>query len=112
MPAALEDTDSGALWRRGRRGYVEQLGGSVRERTRGERADNIESAIACYQAALRVRTEAALPVDWAATQNNLGNAYSDRIRGERADNLESAIACYQAALRVYTETALPEDCGR
>jgi CHAT domain-containing protein len=79
------------------------------ERIRGERADNLETAIACYRDALKVRTFDAFPVDWAATQNNLGVAYFCRILGERAENLETAIACYQEALKVMTFDAFPQD---
>jgi predicted LPLAT superfamily acyltransferase len=78
-------------------------------RIRGERADNLEQAIAAYQSALQVYTRDAFPQAWAITQNNLGNAYGDRIRGERADNLEQAIAAYHNALQVYTREAFPED---
>ncbi len=56
--------------------------------SKGNAGENLEIAIACYQAALQVRTREAFPKDWAATQNNLGDAYSDRIRGERGENLE------------------------
>ncbi|WP_204105512.1 MULTISPECIES: tetratricopeptide repeat protein, partial [Spirulina sp. CCY15215] len=75
----------------------------------GSRANNIEIAIACYQAALQVLTRDAFPQDWATTQNGLGAAYRNRIRGERGENLEQAIACYQAALQVYTREAFPQD---
>ncbi len=76
---------------------------------RGERADNLEDAIASYKNALQIRTRDAFPVDWAQTQNNLAAAYSNRIRGERADNLENAIASYQNALQIYTLDAFPQD---
>ncbi|MFK0733931.1 MAG: CHAT domain-containing protein, partial [Gloeotrichia echinulata HAB0833] len=78
-----------------------------RDRILGERADNLEKAIAAYQAALEVYTREAFPVEWASTQNNLGTAYRDRILGERADNLEKAIATYSAALQVYTRESFP-----
>jgi tetratricopeptide (TPR) repeat protein len=74
------------------------LGLAYADRLRGERGENLERAIECYQAALEVRTRAAFPQDWAMTQNNLGNAYRNRIRGERGENLERAIAAYSAAL--------------
>jgi CHAT domain-containing protein len=85
------------------------LGTAYSNRIKGERADNLENAIAAYQEALSVYTRTAFPEDWAMTQNNLGTAYSNRIKGERADNLENAIAAYQEALSVYTRTAFPED---
>uniref|UniRef100_UPI00195099B0 CHAT domain-containing protein n=1 Tax=Spirulina sp. CCY15215 TaxID=2767591 RepID=UPI00195099B0 len=85
------------------------LGTAYSDRIRGERGENLELAIACYQAALQVRTPEAFPQDWAGTQNNLGNAYRKRIRGERGENLEEAIACYQAALQVRTRDAFPQE---
>ena len=74
-----------------------------------DRADNLEKAIAAYEAALTVWTREALPREWASTQNNLGFAYASRIRGDRADNLEKAIAAYEAALTVCTREALPRE---
>jgi hypothetical protein len=65
-------------------------------RIRGERADNLERAIALYEGALTIHTRDAFPTDWARTQNNLAVTYGYRIRGERADNLERAIALYEA----------------
>lgn len=78
----------------------------------GDRAENLGRTIECYQAALRVHTEAALPADWAMTQNNLGNAYREVPTGDRAENLRRAIECYEAALRVRTEAAFPADWAR
>ncbi len=70
-------------------------------------------AVAAYRAALRVRTEAAHPVDWAMTQNNLGTALQAqgaRVGGEAgAGLLGEAVAAYRAALRVCTEAAHPVD---
>ena len=40
----------------------------------GDRGENLRRAIACYEAALRVWTEADFPSDWATTQFNLGLA--------------------------------------
>jgi tetratricopeptide (TPR) repeat protein len=87
------------------------------DRILGDRAENQELAIDCYQQALQVRTRSALPQDWALTQNNLGTAYQNRILGDspeerlrqRAENLELAIDCFQQALQVRTQQALPRD---
>ncbi len=73
----------------------------------GDRAENLKKAIACFEAALRVRTERDFPVDWAMTQINLGNAYGHLPTGDRAENVKKAVACYEAALRVYTEREFP-----
>ncbi len=75
----------------------------------GKIALNKELAIAAYEKALEVITQAADPEGWALIQNNLGNTYSFRIRGDRAENIEQAIAAYQNALLVYTQSALPQD---
>jgi len=85
------------------------LANAFANRIRGERADNLEKAIAAYEAALMVFTREALPREWATTQNSLANAFVNRIRGERADNLEKAIAAYEAALMVFTREALPRE---
>ncbi|MGB3510504.1 MAG: CHAT domain-containing tetratricopeptide repeat protein, partial [Microcoleaceae cyanobacterium] len=83
------------------------LGIAYSDRITGDKAENIESAIAAYQNALQVRTQKDFPMDWAMTQNNLGIAYSDRITGDKAQNIESAIAAYQNALQVLTLEANP-----
>ena len=79
------------------------------DRIRGERAENIEKAIAFYKSALEVYSRDAFPQNWAMTQNNLAIAYKNRIRGERAENIEKAIACYKAALEVRTRDAFPQN---
>jgi tetratricopeptide (TPR) repeat protein len=78
------------------------------ERIRGEKAENIEVAIASYTAALTVYTRDAFPEYWAGTQNNLATAYTERIRGEKAENIEVAIASCTAALTIRTRDAFPE----
>ncbi|TAG59291.1 MAG: hypothetical protein EAZ28_12005, partial [Oscillatoriales cyanobacterium] len=76
-------------------------------RIRGEKAQNLELAIAAFEASLEVWTRDAFPEDWARSQNNLASAYQDRIRGEKAQNLELAIAAFEASLEVYTRDAFP-----
>ena len=85
------------------------LGTAYRDRIRGDKADNLENAIAAYIQALEVSTRTDFPVQWAMTQNNLGIAYFKRIRGDKADNLENAIAAYNEALKVRTRTDFPVD---
>ena len=88
------------------------LGAAYRNRLRGDRAANLERAIACFEAALQVRTQADTPQGWGMTQNNLGNAYHSRLRGDRGENLERAITCYEVALTVHTLTHTPHDWAR
>ena len=72
-------------------GTNDQFAAAYYSRIKGERADNLEQAITCYQQALEVTTRQVLPLEWATTMNNLALAYSNRIKGERADNIELAI---------------------
>ncbi len=85
------------------------LAGAYCDRIRGDRANNLERAIASSTEALKVHTFDAFPQDWAYTQNNLGYVYSHRIRGDRADNLERAIAAFNEALKVHTFDAFPKN---
>jgi Tetratricopeptide repeat len=74
----------------------------------GDKASNMEIAIAGYEIVLKFITREALPIDWAATQNNLALAHYYRIKGDRAENIENAIASFTAALTVRTREALPQ----
>jgi tetratricopeptide (TPR) repeat protein len=77
------------------------------DRMRGDRTENLQRAIACYEQALRFRTPEAAPLDYAMTQNNLGNAYSELPTGDRGQNLEKAIACLNTASSILTAEAFP-----
>jgi len=76
------------------------LGNENSQASLGNRSENLQRAIACYTDALRVRTEADFPQDWAMTQYNLGTAYLDRwrLQANRFD-LEPALSCFEAAER-------------
>ena len=78
-------------------------------RIRGDRAENIEQAIAAYQQSLTVRTQTAMPVEWAHHHDEPGDRLLQRIRGDRAENIEQAIVAYQQCLTVMTQSALPVD---
>ncbi len=65
------------------------LANAYSNRIKGERAENLEQAIACYKAALEVYTRNAYPERLGKdVKDNLGTAYFDRIKGERAENIE------------------------
>jgi CHAT domain-containing protein/tetratricopeptide (TPR) repeat protein len=81
-------------------------------RPTGVRADNIETAIGHFEAALPSWTFDSDPQNWATLRNNLGIAYWARIRGERGDNQERAIAHFQSALRVFTRETAPQEWAR
>ncbi|MEC4851959.1 MAG: tetratricopeptide repeat protein, partial [Jaaginema sp. PMC 1079.18] len=71
----------------------------------GQRALNLEIAIAIYNIALDFFPQTTSATAWAAIQNSLGLVYGERITGDRADNIEKAISAYEAALQVYTREA-------
>jgi CHAT domain-containing protein len=77
--------------------------------TSGDRAENLDRAIAAYTQALQILTPERSAQDWATLQNDLGIAYQDRIRGERADNLEKAITAFESALTIRTRDAFPRE---
>jgi tetratricopeptide (TPR) repeat protein len=69
----------------------------------------LEEAVAAYRAALAERTRERVPLDWAATQNNLGTAL--KTLGERESGtarLEEAVAAFDACLTV-VETVWPAE---
>ncbi|WP_293085711.1 hypothetical protein [Okeania sp. SIO3B5] len=77
---------------------------------RGNKAENIEMAIASLQLALMVYTKQDLPLKWAETQNNLAIAYGKKIIGDKAENLETAITAFQNSLQIFTPENLPIEC--
>ncbi|MEA5514472.1 CHAT domain-containing protein [Nodularia sp. UHCC 0506] len=84
----------------------------MQEFPRGNRANNLEIAIAGYEIVLTVFTQDRFPYEWATTQNNLGAAYSHRIQGTKSENLELAIFCYQQALQEYARDRFPNEWAR
>jgi tetratricopeptide (TPR) repeat protein len=70
-----------------------------------------EKAVRHYSSALRVRTEEADPVRFAATAQNLGTAYRELPGGDRVANLREAIGWYCAAFRVYAGEHMPGKCA-
>jgi tetratricopeptide (TPR) repeat protein len=72
---------------------------------RGERASNLERAIAYYKDLLENQLTIGDRLGVANTLKALGDAFLSRIRGERASNYEQAIAYYEKALAIYREIA-------
>ncbi len=68
----------------------------------GDRAANLEIAIAGYETALRVYSYETFREQWAEIQINLGIAYEERLRGNQAEKWEQAITCYENAGQVFT----------
>ncbi|MDX2205057.1 MAG: CHAT domain-containing protein [Hyphomicrobiaceae bacterium] len=78
------------------------------DRVRGDRAQNIEAAIAALNATAEVMTREAAASYWASISINLSKAYWHRIEGRRADNLERAIEAAEAALAVLSREKAPD----
>jgi len=76
------------------------LGEAYRNRIRGEKPKNLETAITYFKAALEVHTAKDFPQEWVRLQNNLGLAYSEYIWWKSSDYLEAAIDCYLDVLKV------------
>src|SRR5262249_55200911 len=80
---------------------------------RGGGTARLEEAVVAYHAALEERSQKWLPLDWAATRNNLGIALS--TLGERRDGtqrLEEAVTACHAALTEYPRKRVPLDWAR
>ncbi|MBS9772431.1 MAG: CHAT domain-containing protein, partial [Trichodesmium erythraeum GBRTRLIN201] len=72
------------------------LGNAYSDRIRGDKAQNIEAAIAAYEQALLVRTLEADPINHLQTTNNLGNLYFDNQNWQlAADNYKKAITAVE-----------------
>lgn len=67
----------------------------------GNRASNIEIAIAASEGALLVYEENT--INWAGVHSGLGRAYRNRIYGDSRQNLKKAIDFYHNALAFYTK---------
>ena len=79
--------------------------------TLGEQSGNnkpLEQAVDAFRETLKEYTQDRVPLQWAATQNNLGNALA--IWGKReagTQRLEQAVDAYREALKEYTQDRVP-----
>jgi CHAT domain-containing protein/tetratricopeptide (TPR) repeat protein len=105
--AALEllRTERSANWARAQFG----LGAALLDRVRGDRADNIERAVAALISAASVMTRERAPSHWAGIQVLLSKAYWHRLAGAKTENLERAIEYARAALAVVSREREPGD---
>lgn len=73
-----------------------------------DRETNLQKAIACYQSASLVYTEADFPQDWAKIQNALGVAYRHLSSGNKVANLQKSLSYFDLALRVQNIEHFPQ----
>ena len=71
------------------------LGDAYSDLPSGDRSENLRRAIACYEAALRVYTEADYPADWAEIQNDCGLVF------EALGDLPKASAAFSSYPRFF-----------
>ncbi len=79
-----------------------------RESGQVELIRRLEEAVAAFREALKEFSRERVPLQWAATQNNLGVAL--RALGAResgAEKLEQAVVAYREALKEYTRARVP-----
>jgi len=93
-------------------GVIGNFSNLIQQFPGGDRGNNLEIAIAGYEAISNVFNRDNFPDIWAGTQNNLAAAYGDRVYFDREENLDRAVACYENALQVYTLTEFPEEWAR
>ncbi len=92
------------------------LGAAYSDRIRGDRAQNLEAAIAAFTASLEVSTRQAFPVDWAETTFNVALLYAqmalsafeqnDTTQGQRL--LHQALTEMQSTLIIFTADGFPD----
>ncbi len=75
----------------------------------GDRAENLQRAIVCYQEALRFYTPESAPLEHARTHIGLGAAYGALPTEDRTENLQHAIDSFQESLRSRVLEATPLD---
>ncbi|MBD2409581.1 hypothetical protein FACHB389_09125 [Nostoc calcicola FACHB-389] len=80
----------------------------ILEFSKGNKAINIEIAIAGYDLITSVFTRETCPEQWAGCQIDLGVAYRRRVYGDRSSNLEQAILCYKNSLQVINSKTFAE----
>ena len=85
------------------------LGNAWQSLPTGDKGENLNKAIAAYEAALTVQTKADHPTNWARTQNNLGAVWFKLPTGNKGDNLLRAIAAFDDALTVFTKDSFPRE---
>ena len=73
----------------------------------GDRAQNIENAIAAYHLSLEVFTRRSHPREWGLVNIGLGPAYFERIQGNRSENAEKAIAALESAFQTISKETMP-----
>jgi tetratricopeptide (TPR) repeat protein len=86
---------------------IGNFGNLVQDFPLGNKAVNMDLAIACHELLAEIFTIEDEPEIWAQMQNNIADAYWHKPSGDRSDNLEFAIDTYHSALKVYNKGDYP-----
>lgn len=63
---------------------------------------HLQESVTAFRLALEERTRERVPLDWAATQNNLGNALANLGKRESGTTrLQESVAAYRLALEEF-----------
>lgn len=89
-----------------------RLGDALRDRTMGDRQDNLGRAATAYLDALRTLSPNDNPISWARAQFGLGSIYLIRDAGAGKDDLEKAIERLEAAFKVRLTHGLNSDLAQ
>lgn len=101
--AALGDTQLG--YHKAFASY--NLGNAYSDRLLGDKTDNQERAIRCYNQALQFFTPDHFPQRWANAHSDLGITYLERQHGDPVENRRLAITHFEQALRVLAPGTQP-----
>lgn len=85
------------------------LGSAFHQFTQGDRATNIELAIASFQQCFVTLTRETQPYAWAGLSMDFATSWKDRILGDKRENINNAIAAYKQCLSVMTREKAPDD---
>ncbi|MFF5310835.1 CHAT domain-containing protein [Streptomyces massasporeus] len=78
------------------------LGDALLDDRTGDRAQNVEDALAALQASLSRQSRTARPILWAITMNDVARAHMERVRGNAEVNASHAHATFRQALDIFT----------
>jgi hypothetical protein len=86
---------------------IGMFGYLMQEFTLGDKAQNLEISIKCYQLSAQFFTNTNAET-WCVTLGRLAFVYSKRLMGDRSKNMEASIDCCRLALKKVTKDNAPQ----
>ncbi|WP_353930457.1 CHAT domain-containing protein [Okeanomitos corallinicola TIOX110] len=86
---------------------IADFGTLIGQFPQGNRANNLEIAIAAFEVIEVIFKRENFPKYWAISKLNLGNAYLAKIYDDTSENLENARLAYENALTIYSVQEFP-----